>query len=155
MPDQLFCCIRKRWFTATPEEKVRQFLIRRMIDQLQYPQNHFVLEKGLYQLPHINPASHALLPQRRFDLIVLAKNLHPIHPLYPLLLIECKAVPLTAKAMRQIIGYNHFLRSCFIALANQTTILLDSSHSNLQNRNELPPYTSLLEQARSQIQLII
>lgn len=152
MPDQLFCCIRKRWFTATPEEKIRQFLIRHMVDHLQYPQNHFVLEKELCQLPHIDPACHALLPQRRFDLIVLAKNLHPLHPLYPLLLIECKAVPLTAKAMRQIIGYNHYLRACFTALANQTTILLEPK---LQNRNGIPPYPVLLEQAKSFIQLII
>lgn len=116
--DSIFCPIRKGWVSALPEEKIRQDLIQTMIHQLGFPEGTIALEKNLSQLPHLQGM---VLPNRRADLIVLAKNLHPIHLLYPLLLVECKATPLTPKVLRQIIGYNQFVKSFFIAAVNQTT----------------------------------
>ncbi len=150
MPDQLFCYIRKRWITATPEEKIRQFLIKQMVEKLQYPQNHFILEKGLNQMPHLGQSQINSLPLRRIDLIVVAKNLHPNYPLYPLLLIECKSVPITQKAIRQAMGYNHFLRACFVAVANQLETLLswvDPKQQIQQTVAGLPDYQTLLHKA--------
>lgn len=118
MNDSLFCPIRKIWVAALPEEKVRQALIQRMIHHLGYPCGTLALEKSLDQLPHLQ--SQRSLPKRRADLIVFAKGIHPQHPLYPLLLIECKAVPIANKTLRQLIGYNQFIGAPFIAAVNQT-----------------------------------
>lgn len=158
MPDQLFCYIRKRWISATPEEKIRQLLIKQMIEELNYPQNYFITEKGLNQMPHLNPASLASLPARRLDLIVLAKDLHPNYPLYPLLLIECKAIPITNKAIRQATGYNHFLKACFVALANSSELLLswvDPEQQTHQIVKGLPDYPTLLHRAKSVFKVFI
>lgn len=151
MPDQLFCYIRKRWITATPEEKIRQFLIQQMTENLGYPKNLIILEKNLNQLPHLDQSILSSLPTRRIDLLVLAKNLHPNYPFYPLLLIECKAIPLNQKAMRQVIGYNHFLRACFVALANQEEVQLgwiDPKEGKLRVVKGLPPFETLFQEAR-------
>lgn len=156
-PDQLFCTIRKRWITATPEEKIRQFYIQHMVENLCYPLNSIILEKNLNQLPHLDPSAHALLPTRRIDLLLLAKDLHPRFPFYPLLLIECKATPLNDKAMRQLMGYNHYLQACFVALANQQELRLgwmDPVSQIFQMSSGLPPYELLLKQAAQIIRLI-
>jgi hypothetical protein len=118
MLDSLFCPLRKTWVAALPEEKVRQGLIHEMTQNLGYPLGSLILEKSLNQLPHLQ--NHSSLPKRRADLIVIAKDIHPQHSFYPLLLIECKAVPLTHKALRQMIGYNQFIGAPFIAAVNQT-----------------------------------
>lgn len=118
MQNSLFCLIRKTWVAALPEEQVRQALIHEMTQHLGYPLKSLILEKELDQLPHIQP--HLSLPKRRADLIVLVKDLHPQHPFYPLLLVECKAVPLANKVLRQIVGYNQFVGAPFIAVVNQT-----------------------------------
>lgn len=118
MPNSLFCSLRKTWVAALPEEKVRQELIHKMTQCLGYPLGSLILEKSLDQLPHLQ--AHPSLPKRRADLIVLARDLHPQHPFYPLLLVECKAVPLTSKVLRQLIGYNQFVGAPFIAAVNQT-----------------------------------
>lgn len=151
MPDQLFCYIRKRWISATPEEKIRQLLIKHMIENLQYPPNYFIMEIGLKQLPHLDRACLRFLPLRRIDLVVLAKDLHPQFPLYPLLLIECKAVPITKKAIRQAMGYNHFLRACFVAVTNHLQTLLswvDPQQQTQQIIKGLPDYQTLFQRAK-------
>lgn len=145
MPDSLFCPIRKIWVAALPEEKIRQALIQEMIHRLGYPQGSLALEKSLGQLPHLQ--SSPSLPKRRTDLIVLAKNIHPDHPFYPLLLVECKAVPLTPKVLRQMIGYNQFVRAYFIAAVNQTTAFTGwyvPEHQDYTFQEGLLPYDSLL-----------
>ena len=122
MSDTLFCPIRNKWVAALPEEKIRQALIQDMIHRLGFPQGSLALEKNLSQLPHLHASPS--LPNRRTDLVVLAKNIHPVHPFYPLLLVECKAVPLTDKVLRQMIGYNQFVKAHFIAAVNQTTAFI-------------------------------
>lgn len=122
MTDSLFCPLRKKWVSALPEEKIRQALVHDLTQRLGFPLGNIVLEKSLSQLPHLQSCTS--LPKRRADLIVLVKNLHPQYPFYPLLLVECKAVPLTQKVLRQIVGYNQFVKACFIAAVNQTTAYL-------------------------------
>ncbi len=117
MPESLFCPIRKVWVASLPEERVRQALIQEMTLRLGYPLENFALEKSLNQLPHLKGNAH--LPKRRTDLIVFGKGLHSHYPLYPLLLVECKSIPLTSKTLRQIVGYNQFAGAYFIAAVNQ------------------------------------
>lgn len=149
MTEPLFCSLRKLWVAPLPEEKIRQALVQKMIQELGYPQGSVALEKSLHQLPHLQ--SKAALPNRRADIIVFAKNLHLHHPFYPLLLIECKATPLTHKVLRQIIGYNQFVEAYFIAAVNQTTLQLgwyDRPSHDYCFEEGLPSYDELIYRAR-------
>ena len=143
----IFCVVRKQWIAATPEEQIRQRLILYMTQELGYSLSHIALEKPLHQ---IVPAFSSL-PKRRIDLVVFAPNLHPLYPLYPLLLIECKAVKITNKMIRQLLGYQYYLRSCFFGLVNKEETYIsyfDSTTGNFQTMTSLPSCDVLLEQGR-------
>ena len=148
--DVLFCLLRKTWVAALPEERVRQALIQDMTQRLGYPLGNFALEKSLSQLPHLQ--AQTCVPKRRADLIVFAKDLHPQHSFYPLLLIECKATVLTQKVLRQIVGYNQFVGAPFIAAANQTHLYFGWYHSEEKDftfKEGLLPYGVLLQWAQT------
>lgn len=104
--------IRHDWVKATPEELVRQQWIQRMVHQLDYPKELIVVEKAVGELPHL---AGLKVPDRRLD--ILCYGNHPSHALFPLLLIECKAAPLTEDALNQVIGYNHHVKAHFVAAA--------------------------------------
>jgi hypothetical protein len=154
MPElyQLFCLIRKKWVAATPEEKIRQNLIASLTQNLGYPLGHLALELCLSQMPHLSHLPTNKIPYRRTDLVVFAPNLHPLFALYPLLLIECKAVPLTSKTIRQTIGYNQYLQAYFIALVNQTESQMGWYHAEQKEfcfTNGLLSYTDLLKKSQT------
>lgn len=146
MPNSLFCPLRKIWVSALPEEIVRHKLVLKMIQHLGYPIGNLALEKSLHQLPHLQMKPS--LPQRRADLIVFAKNLHPQHSLYPLLLVECKATPLSNKVLQQMVGYNHFVGAYFIAAVNQTEAYFGYYHAEYKDymfTKGFPSYQDLLK----------
>jgi hypothetical protein len=151
MSSHLFCRLRQKKVAATPEEHVRQRLIGYMIDHLGFPLHTLVVEKGLHQLPHLDPSICRSL-ERRFDLITLEADFHPHHPLFPLLLVECKAVKLGAKERRQLEGYNHYLQAPFICLVNQDEIMTghyDRVVGGYQFEPRLPSRDELLIRAKS------
>jgi hypothetical protein len=119
--DTIFDPIRQDFFKATPEEKVRQKLIRFMINQLNFPKGSLAVEKELSLLPHLKNRKSAP-EKRRADIICFAKNIHPKFLLYPLLLIECKAHFLTDATIEQALGYNHCVGSYFVCIANKEQI---------------------------------
>ena len=104
---------RKTWVAATPEEKVRQRLLQKMVGELQYPKELLVVEKELGQLPHL--IAEQKLPDRRADILCFAKNIHLHYALYPLLLIECKEGKIDIRAIDQVVGYNHFVKAFFFS----------------------------------------
>ncbi len=120
---QLFDPVRKKWVEATPEEIIRQELIERMLKEWGYPLSFIAVERELSGLPHLQLTERDKVPKRRADVIVFSKNIHPKHSLFPLLMIECKAVPLTPKFAQQVIGYNSVVQAPFLALANGEQIL--------------------------------
>jgi hypothetical protein len=113
--NSLFDEVRGLWVAATPEECVRQKIVKKMIHALHFPKELIVVEKELKELPHLSAPA---LPQRRVDILCYGKNIHPQHLLYPLLLIECKKDAIEEKAMEQLIGYNTYVQAYFIALAS-------------------------------------
>jgi hypothetical protein len=117
--NDLFDPIRKKWVEKNPEEKIRQSLLRQMTEKLGYPVSLIAIEKEIGQLPHTTSVNHRI-PKRRADIVVYAKKADALHPV---LMIECKAVPLTPKFAQQVIGYNSFVKAPFIALANETQVL--------------------------------
>lgn len=112
----LICPIRNKQVSLLPEEQVRVHLLSYLLS-LGFPKSCIAIEKELSKMPHLKGAKHPL-PKRRADIICYAKDVHPTEPFYPLLLIECKAVKLTARMRNQVEGYNHFLKAHYIALVN-------------------------------------
>lgn len=113
----LVCPIRREKVAATPEEKVRQAVLQELVQNLGFPFEAIAVEKGLKQMPHV-ALMKGKIPLRRADIVVFAKGIHPAFSLYPLLLIECKAVRLTSAVIRQVVGYNHYLQARFVAVVN-------------------------------------
>ncbi len=142
----IYCSIRTEWVKSSPEEKVRQHLLHSMI-QLGYPASLIVVEKRLKELPHIQQTSHSL-PNRRIDILCYATGLHPDVPLYPLLVVECKAIPLNQAVLRQVGGYNYFIGALYYAVVNQMGSKTIRSGKPLDEEHVmpyLPSYSELLE----------
>ena len=60
-------------------------------------------------------------------------------------MIECKAVKLTECAIDQVIGYNYFVKSYFVAVANEDEIITLYKKDDVYKRlNFLPSYRDLL-----------
>ena len=134
--------IRKKWVAATPEEKIRQHLIRHMTEKLGYPSLWMAIEKELAQLPHIQLKSSMEIVKRRADILVFAP-----HTLSPLLLIECKATPLNQAFVQQVIGYNSVVESPFVCLANANQVMTGYYNTELGKycfENGLPHFSDLL-----------
>jgi hypothetical protein len=126
---QVYDPIRRRWIIATPEEVIRQKWLEVMIGHLGFPQEFILVEKSLKNLPHLHEDRSAY-PERRVDILAYARS--EKSEIFPLLLIECKAIKLNEKALKQVVGYHHIVGSPFIALANEDEILL-----GMQRRGEL------------------
>jgi Type I restriction enzyme R protein N terminus (HSDR_N) len=143
---QIFCHLRREWVESLPEEIVRQDLIKKMIFNLGYPSSVLMLEKSLRQMPHLTLSSQKL-PDRRADIVCFGRGIHPHFDLYPLLLIECKSVKLSSKVINQVAGYNHYMQSYFIAIANQEEIRtgwFDKEKKEYTFINRLPTYLELM-----------
>jgi hypothetical protein len=113
--DRIYDEVRNLWVVATPEEIVRQTLLKKMIYELSYPRGLISVEKALSEIPCFTSMT---VPLRRVDVVCFAAKIHPQYPLYPLLLIECKENKKEAEAAwQQVQGYNSFLRACFLAVA--------------------------------------
>ncbi len=142
----IVCRVRKIAVEAYPEEIVRQAILSRMIDDLGFPPSCIVVEKALKQMPHISLIDQEV-PDRRLDIACFAKGIHPHHELYPLLVIECKAIALTPQVIKQVVGYNYYLKSHFIAIANAEELRtgwFDAAQQNYQFVPYLPTYSELI-----------
>lgn len=140
----LFCSIRKEWVADLPEEHIRQKFVLYMQNSLGYPASYISVEKELRHIPHL--ALVPDIPTRRADIVCFAKNIHPDYSLYPLLLVECKAVPLTKKVLNQVISYNHFLKAYFIAVVNDKDVKLgwfNKTKGKYEFIDQLPSYDEL------------
>jgi hypothetical protein len=138
---------RARWVQELPEERVRQRLVSYLVESLGYPRSLILTEQALHQLPHLR-GSKAKLPLRRLDILCYASDIHPEHALYPLLLIECKAVPLNSRTRQQVIGYNHYVGAHFLAIANAQEIqtgYFDVSQREYRFGQGLPTYEQLMD----------
>lgn len=96
---------------------MRQQWIDYMMRSLNYPEFLFVVEKKLSELPHLQGTKP---PDRRLDMLIYRNK--EGGGLAPLLLIECKAHPLEKSQMDQLIGYNHYVGACFVALVNKDEV---------------------------------
>lgn len=144
---KILCPVRREWVEPLPEEKIRVALIQYMTQKLGYPPQLLVVEKALHQFPHLQQQQTENFPKRRADLVCYGSGIHPEYPLYPLLLVECKAVPLNGKAVQQLTAYNHYLQAYFVALCNESSVrsgYFDEGQGGYVFSNTLPSYHELL-----------
>jgi len=146
--NKLFCPFRNESVVAQPEEIVRQRLLSLMTQQLGYPKSYIVIEKALDQLPHLQH-QNIQIPDRRVDILCYTKNKNE-EGLTPLLLIECKAIPLQPKALQQVSGYNHFVGAPFVSVANADKLFtgwINAETQKFQFIDFLPYYKDLVERS--------
>jgi hypothetical protein len=137
MVPRLYDPIRRRTVAATPEEQVRQSLLRMMINDLGYPKSLIAVEKEL----GVN--------RRRFDIVCYGCGIHPDQELFPLLIIECKSLECSEAAREQAFGYNATLGAPFICIACKTEIhTLWLNADRIASVPFLPPYLELREIAK-------
>ncbi len=122
--------------------------MHKLVKQLGFPVGHLAVEVSLRNMPHL---AHqvALPPQRRADIVCYAAGIHPSHSLYPLLLVECKAVPLHDRVIRQTVGYNAYVQARYIALVNEEHEKLgywDTEAGAYRFLEAVPPIEVLLDQ---------
>ena len=126
--EQIYCEWRHRWVRLTPEEWVRQQLLHRLVEQLDFPASRIAVEQAI-TVGEVH---------KRCDAVVYDQAMQP------LVLIECKAetVPLTQKTLDQALTYNRQLNVPYLILHNgPQTICV---HGNNSYTTGLPRYTDLL-----------
>ena len=99
----IFDAVRKKWLVLTPEEWVRQNLIRHLVEVERYPEEMFKIETGL----SVNQN------QRRSDILIY-KDFNPY------ILIECKSMNVTIneQVLNQALNYNLKYKAPLIILSN-------------------------------------
>jgi len=102
--------LRRRYVAITPEEWVRQHLLRYLQEACGYPASRISVEKKLT----LNGMT------RRADAVVYDRDIKPW------MVIECKApeIGLNQTVLDQAAGYNTVLKAPFLAVCNGTDLLL-------------------------------
>ena len=100
----IFDEIRKKFIILTPEEWVRQHVVRFLLEEKKFPKSHINVEK----LIKVNDLS------KRYDIVVYQPN----GELF--LLVECKApeVKITQQTFDQIARYNLVLNAKYLMVTN-------------------------------------
>lgn len=117
--ERVFDPIRKKWVALTPEERVRQALLQKLL-QSGYPKGALLVETELSRL-----FPSPLTPRRRVD--VLCGKYRQL-TFFPMLIAECKQKKWTKEAIRQVEGYCSVVKAPFFLLADEEkieTYLLD------------------------------
>lgn len=125
----VFDPIRRKDVVLTPEELLRQLMLRYLLDGKKYPANRIRSEVGI----EVNGLS------RRCDLVVFDPELKPW------LLIECKSpkVALKQDTFEQAARYNLQLRAPFLAITNGLSsycCALDFEQGMFAYMDALPDY---------------
>jgi len=101
---EIFDPIRKKFVMLSPEEWVRQNMIRFLIEYHQYPKTLIQVENQTHY--------HQL--QKRTDILIYDREGNPF------LIVECKKTgfKLNQACFDQVAAYNHTLKAPFIMLTN-------------------------------------
>ena len=128
----IFDEIRKKFVILTPEEWVRQNVVRFLLEEKKYPKSYINVEKVI----KINSLT------KRYDIVVFQPN----GKLF--LLVECKApeVPISQNTFDQIARYNMVLEAEYLMVTNGLNhyfCQMDFENEKYQFQNELPNFKKL------------
>lgn len=103
-PAEIFDPLRKKFVALTPEEWVRQHMVRYLTEEKGFPHGLLSVEGSitLYRT------------KKRYDIAAFDRNGSPI------LVVECKApsVPVNEKVVDQVIRYNLVLEAPYLLVTN-------------------------------------
>lgn len=124
--------VRRRFVRLTPEEWVRQHLVRTLVEHLGYPAGLLAVEQ---------PLAAAGGP-RRADVVAYDRARQPV------LVAECKApdVPLTDEVLAQVSRYNAVARAAHLVATNGRTHYcwrVDLTARTYRFLETLPPFEDL------------
>lgn len=124
--------IRKKWVALTPEEWVRQHIIRYLVEEKKVPKSLIAIEMGI----KVNDTS------KRCDVVVYDSSAKP------LLIVECKApdVEITQKTFDQAAGYNLTLKVDYLLITNGIShhfCKVDFESKKYVFYNEIPCYEDI------------
>jgi hypothetical protein len=128
----IFDTLRKKDIPLTPEEWVRQHILKFLIEEKEFPPSLISVEAGLR-------ANRFL---RRYDALVYSRNREP------LMLIECKApsVNVSQNTFDQITIYNRSLKAPYLLVTNglkHYCCMLHDADKEYVFLNSIPSYNSL------------
>ena len=126
----IFDEIRKKFVALTPEEWVRQHVVKFLLDEKKYPKSYINVEKNI----KINGLT------KRYDIVVF----NPDGSIF--LLVECKApeVSITQNVFDQIARYNLKLNAQYLMVTNGLNnyfCQMDFENEKYIFLKELPPFT--------------
>ena len=127
----IFDEIRKKFMLMTPEEWVRQNVVRFLLEEKKYPKSYINVEKII----KMNGLT------KRYDIVVFQPNGKIF------LLIECKApeVPISQNTFDQIARYNMVLEAEFLMVTNGLNhyfCMMDYEKEQYQFLKDLPDFTT-------------
>ncbi|TRX42916.1 type I restriction enzyme HsdR N-terminal domain-containing protein [Flavobacterium restrictum] len=125
----IFDEIRKKFIILTPEEWVRQHVVRFLLEEKKYPKSLINVEKVL----QVNGL------RKRYDIVVY----HPDGSIF--VLVECKApeIKIAQNTFDQIAQYNMTLKSQFLMVTNGLNhyfCIMDFENEKYEFLKELPDY---------------
>ncbi len=122
--------LRKKEVALTPEEKVRQWFISVLNNQMGVPMHMMMSEAG-FKLGN---------KQLRADILVYGRNAQP------LAVVECKRpdVVVDATVLEQAIRYNMVLAVNYIIVTNgNTTYIFGKTEEDFKQLSQLPNYDQM------------
>jgi hypothetical protein len=125
----IFDPVRKKYVALTPEEWVRQHVIRRLVQEKQVPLS---LIKAETEIRLYNT-------RKRFDIAVFDRNGQA------LLVVECKApsVPISQEVLDQAVRYNLTMKVGFLMLTNGLQHIycqIDTEKGTIRSIDDLPVF---------------
>ena len=124
--------LRKKEVALTPEERVRQWFISVLIQQMEVPAHRMMSEAG-FKLGE---------KQFRADILVYDRNVKP------LMVVECKRpeVELTSDVLDQAVRYNMVLDVRYIVITNGNSTFICGKNSNGYSFiQSLPKYNEMIK----------
>ena len=132
---KIFDELRKLWIILTPEEWVRQHVVKYLIQEKKYPASLIAIEAGI----EVNNL------KKRCDIVVFENTGRPV------MIVECKApeIKITQKAFDQIASYNMKLKvDCLLVTngLNNFCCKIDYEKSSFKFLEEVPEWSKLISQ---------
>lgn len=130
--NEIFDIVRKKWLVLQPEEWVRQLIVSYLSKVLNFPLNHFSIEKSISKG----------MKKGRWDVLIFDYSMKPFF------LIECKApnISLTEDVIYQAAVYNIKLKAPYIVVtngSNTSCLMVNQENNNFTFLSNFPFYPGL------------
>ncbi|HNR27275.1 MAG TPA: type I restriction enzyme HsdR N-terminal domain-containing protein [Bacteroidales bacterium] len=130
-PSAIYCAVRKKWVERTPEEEVRQHIIKHLNIVCQAPLHLMTCE---YPVQHLNQRADLVLHDREGKPLVLAE-------------FKAPAVRVDDKTIEQLRRYNEEIMAPYLLISNGSQTFfwkLDRVNGSYQSMKDIPPYQDLI-----------